>query len=547
MAPVRGAIPSPIPIPSSNPIPRIPTIETPDETDNGNDDYYYYEDNHGYDDADHDHFAPRQPSWSRSSKPSQPSQHISQSALAAPAGDTHPAHYPFYDPKRLSPVAPTFQNRDSLLVPGMAHSMDDDFSSENAAPIEITAPSSNAPNPFNFQTQVISTSPVKPSVGQRRGHKYKHSSISAQHQIFQEPPVRAPLALPRDLPVPTLGETWKSMSKDQRHRLYWCLCHGLVAIWLFLSAHGSLTMTALSHLVFFDVGSALICVAVEVLGNFEVWKRSSIRYPFGLERAEVLAGFAMSIFLIFGGFDLVSHNVKHVLEGHGGHEDHGASQGGHAHEHDEPRVAMGSVDIVSLAAIAATLISAFGLRNHARISRAMRVSYLASLPSILSNPFHFLTLSVSSLLVLLPLFSIHLHIMLDSVICGLIAIAMFGLGLRLAIAQGLMLLMSYGGRSGSSSTRGRYKEFGVSDVLREIETEPSIERVEDAQFWQVHYGLCMANLKVTVAKGCDDATLSRMRTRISNLIQNRLGEGYGRGGSLKWEVSLQLGTSTMSL
>ncbi|KAI1738543.1 cation efflux family-domain-containing protein [Xylaria scruposa] len=508
MAPMSSATPSLVPISV------LPTIETADDPD----DYHY-----------------------------------DSSALTVPVVAGHDRdhgrnrdQHPFYDPKRLSPLAPTFPGRSALLVPEMAASnsaadADDDFPDENSAPIDI--PKSNAPNPFNFQTQVISTSPVKPNVGQRRGHKYKHSSISAQHQIFQEPPPRAPLALPRDLPVPTLRETWKSMSKDQGHRLYWCICHAFVAVWLFLSAHGSLTMTALSHLVFFDVGSALICVAVEVLGNFEVWKRSSIRYPFGLERAEVLAGFAMSIFLIFGGFDLVSHNVKHVLEGHGGHDHHG---GAHAHEHDEPRVAMGSVDFVSLAAIVATLISAFGLRNHARISRAMRVSYLASLPSILSNPFHFLTLSVSALLVMLPLFSIHLHIMLDSVVCGLIAIAMFGLGARLAIAQGLMLLMSYGGRSGSS-TSGRYREFGVSDVLREIETEPSIERVEEAQFWQVHYGLCMANLKVSVARGCDDATLSRLRLRVSNLIQNRLGEGYGRGGSLKWEVSLQMGTSTVQL
>ncbi|KAI0397251.1 hypothetical protein F5Y17DRAFT_390738 [Xylariaceae sp. FL0594] len=456
----------------------------------------------------------------------------------------------FYDPNRLSPVAPTFQHRDRLNLDSnlnptftMGSDPNDDFSNEDSAPIDI--PKSNAaPNPFNFQTQVISTSPVKPNVGQRRGHKYKHSSISAQHHIFLEPPPRPPLALPRDLPIPTLKEIWKSMSTDQRHRLYWCICHVLVAVWLFYSAHGSLTMTALSHLVFFDVGSAFICVAVEVLGNFEVWKRSSIRYPFGLERAEVLAGFAMSIFLIFGGFDLVSHNVKHVLEGHGGEVGHG-SHAGHAEEHDKPRVAMGSLDVVSLAAIVVTLISAYGVRNHARISRVMRVSYLASLPSILSNPFHFLTLSISTLLVALPLFSIHLHIMLDSAVCALIAVAMFGLGARLAVAQGFMLLMSYGGRPAAAT--GKYKEFGVSDVLREIETEPSIERVEEAQFWQVHYGLCMANLKLSVARGCDDATMSRVRHRISNLIQNRLGEGYGRGGSLKWEVSLQMATPAVQM
>ena len=50
--------------------------------------------------------------------------------------------------------------------------------------------------------------------------------------------------------------------------------------------------------------------------------------------------------------------------------------------------------------------------------------------------------------------------------------------------------------------------WGVADVLREIESEPSVERVDEAQFWQVHYGLCMANLKLSVARGCDDAALS---------------------------------------
>ncbi|KAH6658343.1 cation efflux family-domain-containing protein [Truncatella angustata] len=451
----------------------------------------------------------------------------------------HRFEEPFYDPNRLSPVAATFQQSSGLLSPTYFSNMASNgsaghgatFTKENTPPIEIP---SAAPNPFNFQTQVISTSPVKPNVGQRRGHRYKHSSISAQHQIFLEPPPRPPLALPRDLPIPTWREAWKSMSTDQRRRLYWCCCHLGVAFSIFISAHNSLAMTALSHLVFFDVGSALIGVTVDVLGNFEVWKRSSIRHPFGLERSEVLAGFATSVFLIFGGFDLVSHNLKHVLEGLGDHESHHPDPHSHG-----PRVQPGHLDITSLVAIIATLVSAYGLKNHGRISRIMRTSYLASLPSILSNPFHFLTLSTAFLLLLLPLLSIPIYAWLDSAVCGLVAISMFALGTRLAIAQGLMLLMSYGGRSGTSS---KHKDVGVANIVSEIETEPSVERVEEAQFWQVHYGLCMANLKLCVSKGCDDGALSKLRTRISNLVQNRLGEGYGKGNSLRWEVTLQTRT-----
>ncbi|KAK8041372.1 cation efflux family-domain-containing protein [Apiospora phragmitis] len=467
----------------------------------------------------------------------------------------HDEQLSFYDSNRLSPVAPTFHQDSSLLSPTFAPSSamssrpssaaaNSPFMKENTPPVDLSVPSAagggaqNSSNPFNFQTQIISTSPVKPNVGQRRGHRYKHSSISTQHQIFQEPPPRPPLALPRDLPIPTLREAWKSTSKDQRGRLYWCLCHFVVAVGVFLRAHGSLAMTALSHLVFFDVGSAAVCVVVEVLGNFEVWKRSSIRHPFGLERAEVLAGFAMSVFLIFGGFDLVSHNLKHVLEGLGDHESHHPDPHGAG---ESPRVEPGNVDLTSLAAIVATLVSAYGLKNHGRISRIMRVSYLASLPSVLSNPFHFLTLSTSFLLLMMPLLSIPMSILLDGALCGLVAVAMFGLGVRLAVAQGLMLLMSYGGRSVSTSS-GKSRDIGVADVVSEIAAEPNVERVEEAQFWQVHYGLCMANLKLCVARGADDGTLSRLRTRISTLVQNRLGEGYGKGNSLRWEVSLQTST-----
>lgn len=414
----------------------------------------------------------------------------------------------------------------SLLFPPSATASSSSLSLPTMGLEDETGDSSAAApkNPFNFQTQVISTGPVKSNIGQRRGHRYKHSSISSQHQIFKEPPQRPPPVLPASLPIPTIREAWKSMTKDQRIHCYWSLCHLAVATYVFFRSEGSLATTALSHLVFFDAGSAAVCVMVDVLGNFEVWRRSSIRHPFGLERAEVLAGFAMSIFLLFGGFDLISHALKHFLESLGNHEAH------HAHGHEGPD---GSIDFVSAAAMISTLVSAYGLRNHARIAKIMRVSYLASLPSVLSNPFHFLTLSFSALIALLPLLSIALYTWLDRLICAVISFAMFALGMRLAVAQGLMLLMSYGGNGGNN---------GVSAVLREIETEPSIVAIDDAQFWQVHYGLCMANLKLSVVKGYDEMSLSRLRSRISALIQNRLGEGYGHGGSVRWEVTLQMST-----
>jgi hypothetical protein len=71
------------------------------------------------------------------------------------------------------------------------------------------------------------------------------------------------------------------MSREQTVRISWCLCHGFVAAYVLYSAQGSVALTALSHLIFFDAISATICVVVDVFCNFEVWKRSSIRHPFG--------------------------------------------------------------------------------------------------------------------------------------------------------------------------------------------------------------------------------------------------------------------------
>ncbi|KAF7718904.1 Cation efflux family protein [Penicillium ucsense] len=400
---------------------------------------------------------------------------------------------------RWSPTKSAF-----TLSPGRA----DNGTSADNGPSEPSSAS-----PFNFNTTVMAKGPVvKSNIGQRRGHKYKHSSIS--HQIFLEPPPRAPLALPNSLPIPTWKECRASMSREQKTRFWWSVCHMFVAAYTLWTAHGSLAMTALSHLILFDSLGALLCVAVDILGNFEVWKRSSIRHPFGLARTEVLAGFAMCVLLLFMGMDLISHNLQHFLE-KSGHESH--------HDHDHERASIGSVDITAMLAISSTLVSAIGLKNHARIGKAMRFGYIKSLPSVLSNPSHFLTLSCSTLLLLLPLVSVRIYDWLDKLLSGTIAISMCMLGVRLVKTLGSMLLMSYSGP-------------GVPEVIKDIEADPAVYGVDDARFWQVHYGLCMANLKIRVG-GSEEAT-SRLREKISSLIRNRLGGGYGTGGQ-KWEVTLQ--------
>ena len=290
----------------------------------------------------------------------------------------------------------------------------------------------------------------------------------------------------------------------------------MVAAYTLWSAEGSLALTALSHLILFDSLGAMLCVVVDVLGNFEVWKRSSIRHPFGLERAEVLTGFAMSVLLLFMGMDLISHNLEHFLESMG-HEAH------YVHDHEE-RISPGEIDTASLLTIISTLISAFALKNHARIGKVMRFAYIESLPSILANPSHFLTISCSMMLLLLPLLSIQVYLWLDRVLSLTIAVSMCVLGFRWS----RLWVSCYSCRNSGN---------GVQEVMRDIETDPSVSGIEEARFWQVHYGLCMANLKLRV-RGTEDG-LVKLTDRVTSLIKNRLGGGYGSGGQ-RWEVTMQL-------
>ena len=110
------------------------------------------------------------------------------------------------------------------------------------------------------------------------------------------------------------------------------------------------------------------------------------------------------------------------------------------------------------------------------------------------------------------------------------ALSMFALGVRLAIAQGSMLLMSYSAK-------------GVNEVMADVANDPAVAGVDEARFWQVHYGLCMANLKLRVrgalAGTNEDAAAIKLRERICLLVRNKLGGGYGKGEGLKWEVTVQ--------
>jgi Co/Zn/Cd efflux system component len=158
----------------------------------------------------------------------------------------------------------------------------------------------------------------------------------------------------------------------------------------------------------------------------------------------------------------------------------------------------------------------------------MRFAYLESLPSILSNPSHLLTIFCSFILLVIPLLSVHMSAWLDRALALSMSLCMIAIGIRLVKSLGSMLLMSYGGS-------------GVTEVVREIENDAAVTGVEEARFWQVHHGLCMANLKLNVStSNMGESSESRIRERIVRLVRDRLGGGYGKGAQQTWEVSVAL-------
>jgi divalent metal cation (Fe/Co/Zn/Cd) transporter len=277
-------------------------------------------------------------------------------------------------------------------------------------------------------------------------------------------------------------------------------------------------MTTLSHLLFFDALGAFLCVAVHVSRNFEVWNRSTISHPFGLERSEVLAGLAMSIILLFMGIDLISHGLTHALAD-GGHH-HPA----HHHDHDSPE----NRALAALLALISTAITAAIMGPAAaRADGAGKTLLQSLLPSTARHQSHILPLTLSLLLLALPVLGIPATSRADAALGFLYALLMLALGARLCHAVGRMLLMSYpdGGA-------------GVRDVVAALARDPQVAGVDEARVWQVHYGLCVASFRVRVREAEGAA---RVREAVASLVRNRLGGGYGAGSKgVRWEVSTQI-------
>lgn len=403
-----------------------------------------------------------------------------------------------------------------------------------AAPVSLMRSNSPIPSyqPFNFQSTTMALAPPAPArPNQRRGHKYKHSSVSMN--FFKED-VRVPLAIPASLPIPNFAECRQSMSKDQKIRVAWCVCHFYVAFLIYIIESPYTALSALAHLLFYDAMGAFLCAFVDILGNFDVWKRSSVHLPFGLERTEVLAGYALSISLIFMGGDILSHSIQDIIQavylGDFFAASHHHGTVGHAHIDEAlahgglgsatPGTGLPDVELELnwnkilfrvFLGIIATVVSAVGFDNHSRIARAMQNSYTASaaisnLPWILSNPSHFMTVTFSVTILLYPLESSIVRRIIDTILTPLIASSMCYVGWILAKSLGGMLVMSFPG------------ENRIDIVESEILKLPNVHSCCEISVWQVHHSVWLACMKIEMTGTESDEQI--VRDAASRLIKD---------------------------
>lgn len=253
----------------------------------------------------------------------------------------------------------------------------------------------NSTTPFKFGSMNVSSESLNvPKASYRRGHRYKHSSVSMN--LFQEAPDAIVKNVPKTYNVPTFDDIKESINGDQKFKIGVCLVQLIVLISTYILGIqiGGGCLITLSHVLFYDFISNGLIVIVQIMANFPIWKMSSLTYPFGLGRIEVLCSFGLSVSLLFVGLDLLSHIIEEVvmevisIDESGGLEKH-------VHSHGEKSVIGINIfiyEIIILSIIGVSLFTSHTvnvLESNTAFKQQDEISAVKRLSSITLNaPFH---------------------------------------------------------------------------------------------------------------------------------------------------------------
>lgn len=455
------------------------------------------------------------------------------------------------------------------------------------SPIRRPASPSKSYQPFNFQPQEVmlhnngSNQSLQVKPAHRKGHKYKHSSVSMN--LFQELPPPTSIselsfAIPDLHPIPNFKETIASVKPYQKLKLLWSGFHMLFSLIVFLTgSHFKLpSLSTLAHLIFYDSLGSLILVSVEVMSNFEVWNSSSIVWPFGLGRLEVLVGFALSASLIMVGGDLLSHlceefiillvategvddlSVEHLS--HHVHGEHGNNANWFVYE-----VILVATMIITLITsnyiLASDRINKMINTNDETTTKSDKIKNGKKLPLLdgssndqskskelyqklqcivsawTKNPVHLLTLSYSLYLIVIPVLPVSIvsqtKIDLDELATLSIALLLCYTGWKLVKLLGGILLLSY-----------PYSDYDylalkskVTDDVLSLDTFKLAYGIEKLFITKVNFQLFIAGIKITMRGGSSDIE-SQLRFELTRIIRNAVADATGKDGVVEVTVDI---------
>lgn len=325
--------------------------------------------------------------------------------------------------------------------------------------------------PFNVSSTLQQTPPSSASRASfRKGHRYKHSSVSMN--FFQEPEVTIPLNIAKSLPIPDFRDLIANISWPEAHIKMGITLIQLIACLLTFQvgqAKNWVNFVTLSHFITYDVIGAIVIMFVESLAQFQVWSTGTITFPFGLNRVDVLLSFALAVSFCFVGLDLLFHIIEEFVvifiesssSNDTPHEEF-ALQIPHSHHTESVGPALGdrwvwySLLLVNIVVSGSTLIRIYYANKHSKLKT--------------KNPL--ITIAYASYLLFYPILISYLSVFTDYVATFCISVMILSHGYTIAEWTSTMLLMGFSTTSISGLTLLDSEDF-AQDHLEKLNNSAS--------------------------------------------------------------------------
>ncbi|KAG9304979.1 hypothetical protein G9A89_003148, partial [Geosiphon pyriformis] len=300
---------------------------------------------------------------------------------------------------------------------------------------------------------------------------------------------------------PSLGYIFSSLPPSQKTMFTWAFIHLILGTTVFLKGQWDdrLALTAFGCIITFDALGVFTTFISTVLLTYKSLQEPSIKYPFGVQRYEILFGFVSTIYLLFVAMYNMKESLEHlILETTQEHYDE-----------DSPPFPLFLVII----SIGVTLISAIAYQNHKAFCALLtsnsqfgvtfpnyNFERKSQIPKFMRNSFTLITLSCGGAVIA----------------AGILAEMKFGLARCFnIIARVFSNVLSC---EANNSEYGS-PEFGNLSKRGRIEHHPSIIAIIAVHVWQNSYNHLVGTLSIRVkADANEQAVLAHVYQRLGPLL-----------------------------